>query len=426
MTKSEVDVIVEHANELVTVAGGNDKPRIGTHMGNLGIIADGAVAIRAGLIVAVGKTHQVEEEFAPKHIIDASRKTVMPGFVDPHTHPIFAGSREHELEMKIQGKTYLQILASGGGILKTVRDTRSASESELLESSRINMDLMLKNGTTTVEAKSGYGLTVKDEIKCLNVMRRLGREHQIGLVPTFLGAHAIPLEYSGKTGDYVRLVIEEMIPRVAELKLAEFCDIACESGFFNVEQSREILNSGKKAGLLPRLHADEFAPSGGAEVAAEVDAVSADHLVYSSEEGVRRIRQKGIIAVLLPAASFTLFMKEYAKARQMIDLGIPIALGTDYSPSSRNASQQMTATLACYQLKMTPSECITAMTINAAHALRKAREVGSLEAGKKADLVILDMPNHDFLGYDCGNNLVTDVIKEGRPVVENCRINRMN
>jgi imidazolonepropionase len=422
MTRKEIDIIVEHASELVTMAGSNERPRSGTAMRDLNIIPDGAVAIHAGVIVAVGKTEQVKDEFTSKKVIDASRKTVMPGFIDPHTHSVFAGYREHELEMKIQGKTYLDILANGGGILKTVRDTRNASENELVESSRIHMDAMLKNGTTTAEAKSGYGLTVEDEVKCLRVIRRLEREHQIGLVPTFLGAHAVPPEYSGKTEDYVKLVKEEMIPRVAELKLAEFCDVPCEVGFFNKDQSREILNSGKKFGLLPKVHADEFAPSGGAEVAADVDAVSADHLIYSSEEGIMRIRQKEIMAILLPAASFSLFMKEYAKARHMIDLGIPIALGTDFSPNSLNASQQVTIALACYQLKMTPSECITATTINAAHALRRAREVGSLEVGKKSDLVILDVPNHDFLGYSYGNNLVTDVIKEGRLVVENCRI----
>jgi imidazolonepropionase len=421
MEKETVDTIIEYASELVTLKG-STKPRIREEMSDLGIITDGAVAIKDGRIAGVGTTREIRDKFQAKYTFDASRKTVMPGFVDPHTHAVFAGSREHELEMKIRGATYLEILRTGGGILRTVRETRNASKGMLLENSQQIASSMMKHGTTTAEIKSGYGLTVESEIKCLEVIKTLETTFPMGIAPTFLGAHSVPEEYAGRTEDYVNLLTEKMIPRVEMEALADFCDVPCEIGFFNTDQSKEILLTGKKYGMLPKVHADEFAPSGGAQIAAEVDAVSADHLIFSPWNEIEQLAKGRTMAVLLPGASFTTFMKEYAKARSMIDAGIPVALGTDFSPNCWNTSQQMSITLACYQLKMTTSECITAVTINAAHAIKRATEIGSLEEGKKADIIVLDMPNHNFLGYQFGSNLVTDVFKDGRHVMQASRI----
>jgi imidazolonepropionase len=418
MEKTTVDIIIENASELLTLRG-SSKPRTGKEMSDLGIITNGAVAIKDSRIAAVGTSREIRDQFQTGESFDAIGKTVMPGFVDPHTHALFSGSREHELEMKLRGATYLDILKSGGGILRTVRETRGASAESLLANGKEILSSMLKYGSTTVEIKSGYGLTVEAEKKILHVINKLARSSfPGGIVPTFLGAHAVPEEYSGKTADYVKLLTDKMIPDVAAESLAEFCDAPCEIGFFNPDQAKEILLSGKKHGMLSKVHADEFAPSGGAQVAAEVEAVSADHMIFSPWNELEQLaKRRTTIAVLLPSASFTLFMKEYAKARAMIDAGIPVALGTDFSPSCWNMNMQMSIALACYQLKMTPSECITASTINAAHAINRAGEIGSLEEGKKADLIVLKVPNHNFLGYTFGANIVTEVFKAGQHVV---------
>jgi len=277
---------------------------------------------------------------------------------------------------------------------------------------------MLEHGTTTAEAKSGYGLTVKDEIKCLHVIRQGQEAHAVDLVPTFFGAHAIPLEYERNAEDYVRLVVERMIPSVVNAKLAEFCDVFCEEGAFSLNQAKRILRAGVKHGLKPKLHADELTPFGGAELAAETRAVSAEHLLYASETGLKMMAQRNVIAVLLPAASFTLMTNKYADARKMIELGVPIALGTDLNPSCWVESQQLVIAMACRQLRLTSAEALTASTLNAAHAVNRATEVGSLEKGKKADALILDAPNHSFLGYRFGTNLVSKVIKEGKLAVD--------
>ncbi len=416
--KEKVDVIIFDADELVTLRGDNQKPRTGKQMRNLGIIRRGALAVKDDTIVAVGKTSEIKESFKAEKVIDASGKTVMPGFVDPHTHLVFAGSREDEFEMRIEGASYMEILQKGGGILKTVRETRRASEEQLVENCKKTLDVMLEHGTTTVEAKSGYGLTLKDEIKCLKVIQRLNKEHQVSVVSTFLGAHAIPPEYERNADEYVKLIIDEMIPAVANQKLAEFCDVFCEKGVFNRDQSRQILLHGKKYGLKPRLHADEMTSFGGAELAAEVEAVTAEHLLFASDTGLRAMSDKGVIAVLLPAAAFSLMLGKYADARKMIEMGVAVALGTDFNPSCWVENQQIIIALACRQMKMTPAEAITATTINAAHAVNRAHEIGSLEPGKKADVVILNIPNHKFLGYRFGANLVDKVIKNGRLVVE--------
>jgi imidazolonepropionase len=390
-------------------------------MGDLGVVEDGAVAVDRGTIVAVGATREIRSEYSGSSIIDAADRIVTPGFVDAHTHLVFAGSRETELELKVKGAGYLEIMRRGGGILRTVRDTRVASKEQLLQICRKRCENLLRHGTTTVEAKSGYGLTLEDEIKSLEIIKQLDDQGPLSLVPTFLGAHAVPPEFENMTGKYVDQLCAEWIPEVARRKLAKFCDVFCEKGVFEVEDSRRILESGKKVGLLPKIHADEFYPLGGAELAAEVGAVSADHLLYASAAGLEQMKRAGVIAVLLPAASLTLMQDRFADARKMIADGVAVALGSDLSPSCWLENHQLVVALACYKLRMTPAEAIIASTINAAHAIRKAHEIGSIEVGKRADLLVLNAPDFRFLGYRFGTNIVDMVVKDGKMVVENGR-----
>lgn len=417
MAKEEADLLIINASELLTIRGGTEKPLLGERMRDLGIIRDGGLAIRNGRVAAVGKTEKIRAEFESSEIIDARKRVVMPGFVDPHTHLVFAGSREEEFEMRIEGASYMEILQKGGGILKTVRETRRASREELLEGCRRTLNIMLEHGTTTVEAKSGYGLTTKDEVKCLEVLKLANTEHPVEIVPTFMGAHAVPTEYKDDVDGYVQLITDEMIPTVATHRLAKFCDVFCEKGVFTIEQSRRILLKGKEHGLMPKLHADEMSGLGGAELAAEIQAASAEHLLFASDIGLKAMAEHGVVAVLLPGASFTLMVQRYADARGMIELGVPVALGTDYNPSCWVESQQMIIALACRQMRMTPAEAIVAATINAAHAINRSREIGSLEPRKRADVIVLNVPNHRFLGYRFGVNLVDKVIKNGKLVV---------
>lgn len=389
-------------------------------MEELGIIEDAAVAIKADKIAAVGKSDDLLDQFSFTNEIDATGKVLMPGLIDPHTHFVFAGSRESELELKIRGASYLEILQRGGGILRTVRETRSASKEELLRICRDRGRRLLLHGTTTIEAKSGYGLTLADEIKLLSVIRELDAEGPLTLIPTFLGAHAVPHEFEGRTHEYAKLVEEEWIPEIAKLQLARFCDVFCEKGVFEIEDSREILEAGKRAGLSAKIHADELYPLGGAELAADVGAVSADHLLYTSALGIERMRRAGVIAVLLPAAPLTLMLDKYPDARKMVAERLPIALGSDLSPSCVLENHQLVIALACYKLKMTPAEAIISSTINAAHALLRAEEIGSIEVGKKADIVIFDVPDYRFLGYQLGSNMVDSVLKNGGLVVKDC------
>ncbi len=419
MMKEEVDLIVEGANEVVTLRGGGERPLAGDRMRDLGVIKRGAVAVRAGRLVAVERTDDVKARFTADVVIEADGKVVMPGFVDPHTHLVFAGSREDEFEMMIEGVDYVEILRRGGGILRTVRETRKASVNELVEAGKEVLNVMLTHGTTTVEAKSGYGLNEEDEIKCLKAMQRLNEEHFVDVTPTFLGAHVVPPEYEGRPDEYVEFIVSDVLPKVGRLKLAEFCDVFCERGAFNVEQARKILLSGKQNGLLPKVHADELSQIGGAELAAEVGAVSADHLIFASDVGIDAMAKGGVIAITLPTTPLTLMIDRYADARKMINKGVAVALGTDFSPICQVMSQQLVIALACRTMRMTPAEAIVAATINAAHAVRRAHEVGSLEVGKRADFVVLDVPNYRFLGHCFGFNLVDKVVKDGELVV-NC------
>lgn len=416
--KESVDLLIVNSNELITLKDGSARPRTGQQMQSLGIMRKGCLAVKDGRIVAVGKTSEIRKEFRAENIISASGKTVMPGFVDPHTHLVFAGSREDEFQMRVEGASYMKILDTGGGILKTVKQTRRAGVDRLVDFGFKTLDVMLEHGTTTVEAKSGYGLTVKDELKILRVIKRLNQMHAVDVVPTFLGTHAVPPEYRNNPREYVDLVVKDMIPRVAAKGLAEFCDVFCERGVFSLEQSRRVLVAGKNYGLKLKVHADEMSTLGGAELAAGVGAVSAEHLLFSSDAGIKAMAKKGVIAVLLPVAAFCLMTGRYADARKMISFGVPVALGTDFNPSCWVENQQLVIAFACHFMKLTPAEAITAATINAAHAIGRAGEVGSLEVGKKADVIILDVPNHKFLGHRFGVNLVDKVVKSGRLVVD--------
>jgi len=402
-----VDILLKNANELITLKGSNSA-RKKEEMGNLSIIKNGYIAVKDSKIVDVGKNL----DYNAKKIIDASGKVVMPGFVDPHTHVVFAGSREFELDMKLRGLSYMDILKKGGGIFYTVNETRKATEKNLLRQSKNRLDSMLVHGTTTCEVKSGYGLNTNTELKILKIQNKLNENHKMDIVSTFLGAHAVPKEHSAD--EYVDIVIDEMIPKMKGL--ARFCDVFCEKGVFTVEQSRRILESGKRFGLTPKIHADEIVDTGGASLAAEVGAISADHLLMSSDKGLKEMANKDVIGVLLPGTPFSLMQDTYAPARKMIKLGVPIALATDLNPNCWTENMQFIIQLACLNMKMTPAEAITAATFNAACALELNDTIGSLEKGKQADIIILDCPNHKFIPYHFGINLVKTVIKNGRIV----------
>jgi imidazolonepropionase len=417
-SRESADILIVNAEELLTLAEGGQKPRTGKQMRELGIVRDGAIAIREGRIVAVGKTQEVTKAFRAEYMINAKGKLVLPGFVDPHTHLVFAGSLEDEFQLRVEGASCMELLGSGGGILKIVKETRRAGTEKLVDLGLERLDSMLVHGTTTVEAKSGYGLSTADEVKILEANRRLNRLHCVNVVSTFMGAHAVPPEYNGNSGEYVNSLIGETIPKVAEKGLAEFCDVFCERRIFSLEQAKRILVKGKAHGLKPKIHADEMSMLGGAEIAADVGAVSAEHLLFSSVEGIKAMAEKGVIAVLLPAAAFNLMMGRYADARLMIDCGVPVALGTGFSADCWVENQQLVIAMACHFMRMTPAEAITAATINAAHAVNRAGEVGSLEVGKRADVTILNVPNHKFVGYRFSVNLVDKVIKNGRMVID--------
>ncbi|KRF64650.1 imidazolonepropionase [Bacillus sp. Soil768D1] len=413
---------IKRASQVVTVKGGSKEPKRGQAMSDIGIIENGSVIIEGGTITFVGSDVEAEQYIstidAKVSTIDASGKVLTPGLIDPHTHLVFAGSREKELEMRLNGAKYIDILKAGGGILQTTTSTREASEEQLIEESLKRLNRFLQYGVTTVESKSGYGLTLEDELKQLRATKRLNEQHPIDLVSTFMGAHAIPVDYKENPDEFVRLVIEEMIPKVAEENLAEFCDVFCEEGVFTIEQSERILEAGKNFGLKPKIHADEIVQFGGAELAAKVGAVSADHLLQASTEGIKQMAESGVIAVLLPGTAFFL-MEKPADARKMIESGVPVALSTDRNPgSSPTESLPFVMNLACLTMKMTPAEVLTACTINAAHAIGRADQIGSIEVGKKADLVLFDAPNYQTLQYNYAVNLVDTVLKSGKVIVE--------
>ena len=379
------------------------------------ILENGAIAVADGKIAAIGETEDVRSQITAEPEfpeMEFHNKLAIPGFIDSHTHLVFAGSRENDFAMKLEGKSYMEILEAGGGILNTLRATRKATPDELYTNAFSFGTRMLERGTTTIEAKSGYGLETNTEIKMLKAAKEANKNLPAEVVSTFLGAHAIPPEYKGRTDEYVDLVIEEMIPAVSKGGLAEFCDVFCEKGVFNIEQSRRILETAKAAGMKLKLHADEIVQLGGAELAAELNAVSADHLLMSSDDGLEEMRKAGTIATLLPATAFSLDTA-YARGRDMIEMGLPVALATDFNPNCANESMFFTIALACYKMKMHPREALTASTINAAHAMDRADMIGSIEVGKRADIVILEAPNPEYLAYRFGVSLVHTVIAGG-------------
>jgi len=426
MKKQTKPVWIRNASQLVTFRGGSAAPLIGKQMEQLHVMENGSVWLEDGVIRAVGSDEEVRDacrdRLAEADVIDATGKLVTPGLVDPHTHLVHAGTRENEFNMRLQGATYMDIMNNGGGIHATTSATRQADHQQLFAESKKRLDQFLLHGVTTVEAKSGYGLTLEDELKQLEVAQQLHEAHPVDIVRTFMGAHAVPKEYKEDPDRFVDLVIEEMIPEVARRGLAEFNDVFCERGVFTPEQSRRILEAGKQYGLLPKIHADEIEPYEGAELAAEIGAVSADHLLRASDNGIRLMAERGVIAVLLPGTAFFL-MAESANGRKMIDAGVPVAISTDCNPgSSPTVSMPLIMNLGCLKMGMTPAEVLAAATINAAHAIRRGHEIGSIEPGKKADITLFDVPNYMVLQYRYGVNHVHTVIKAGVKVVEGGRL----
>jgi imidazolonepropionase len=394
-------------------------PRQDLPYSELSVQPEVGIAFEEEEIIAIDALQTLSKQYPIAQFIDGKNYWAMPGFVDPHTHPVFYKTREEEFEMHIAGKSYEEIAAAGGGIRNSVRVFRKASFDEIAELTYHRMRKFLEYGTTTIEAKSGYGLSLEDEIKSLRVIKKLAALLPLTIIPTFLGAHEVPDEYRDKRDRYVDLLVNEMIPRAAEEKLAVFCDVFCEKNVFTVAQSERILLAAKDYGMIPKLHADELYPTGGAELAAKVKAISADHLVKISGRGITAMKNAGVIPVLLPGTTFFLAKSEYAPARKMLAAGMPVALSTDFNPgSSMTQNMQLMLTIAALQMKMTPNEVIAGATLNAARAIAREASVGSLEAGKKADIILVDIPGYKYLPYHYGINHVKMVIRHGTVVHE--------
>ena len=393
------------------------KPKIGKQMQDIGLIADGAIAISDGLIVDYGNTKPIREKYQAHEYYDASGKTVLPGFVDPHTHPVFVNTREDEFAMRLAGKSYVDIAKSGGGIRSTINTTRSADESTLFALAAKRIKKMIQLGTTTLEAKSGYGLDTDSELKQLRVIQALNDSIPIDIVPTFMGAHEYPTEYKDNHNKYIDILCNEMIPAVAAHGIAKFCDIFTEAHVFSIEESFKVLSAAASHGLKLKMHADEIEPIGGAELAAKMGCISADHLGAASDDGIIAMKEAGVIPVLLPGTLFSLRSKSYARARFMIENDLAVAIATDYNPGSCNCdSMSMVITLACLQMNMSPEEALAASTINAAWAIDKQDVVGSIETGKYADIVVWDIPTYRFIPYHFGSSHIESVFKKGKVI----------
>ncbi|SHK47926.1 imidazolonepropionase [Paramaledivibacter caminithermalis] len=416
------NILIKNASELVTCSGFSLKK--GKEMNDLHIINDGAVIIEEGIIKAVGATQEVLKSISEDdyEVIDASQKTVLPGFVDSHTHFIFGGYRAEEFSWRLRGDSYMEIMNRGGGIINSVKGTKEASKEELIKLGKKRLNSMLSFGVTTVEGKSGYGLDFETEIKQLEVMEELDKIHPLDIVKTFLGAHAVPKEYKGREDEFIDFIIEDVLPIVKKRNLAEFCDIFCEKNVFSVEQSRRLLLKAKEMGMKLKIHADEIVRLGGAELAAEIEAVSADHLLQASDDGIKAMAQRGVVATLLPCTAFSL-KEEFARGRYMIDNGCAVALATDFNPGSCfTESIPLVIALATLYMKMSIEETITALTINGAAAIDKADTIGSIDVGKKGDIVIHEFPSYKFLPYHIGVSTVEQVIKNGIMVYDKNKV----
>lgn len=415
------DLVVTNCNQLITCKG--PIPKRKEALQDIGCITDATIASLNGTIIFIGTEKEYHNEVSLNKNgvqIDGKGKIGLPGFVDSHTHLPFAGSREDEFLLRLKGFTYLQLAAKGLGIQTTVKATRQASSQELLSLCLSRLDTMLLHGTTTAEAKSGYGLNTKDELKQLKVIKEANRMHPIDLASTFLGAHEIPMEYKSNKSEYIELIIREMLPKIKRQNLAEFFDIFCEKGVYSVDDTRKLVEAAQKSGLKIKIHTDEFSALGGAELAAEVNATSAEHLIAITQDGMTALSESSTAAILLPGVSFFLMLDKTAPARRLIDLGTIVALATDFNPgSSMTESMFFILQLAVFTLKMGVEEAINATTANAAYAISRQNIVGSLELGKKMDLLLCDVPNYAYLGYHMGINPITHVIKNGKIVVKN-------
>ncbi len=406
------NIIIKNAAQVVTCSGFAGKR--GKEMADLHVIENGSVVVTDGVISHVLKSDEpIPVDEKQYKVIDAEGKALLPGFVDPHTHFVFGGYREEEFSWRMRGDSYMDIMNRGGGIVNTTQATRKASFEELYDAARVRLDAMMQLGITTVEGKSGYGLDKDTELKQLKVMRQLDEDHPMDIAITFMGPHATPAEWKGREDEFIDFNIDEMLPLVASKNLAEFADIFTEKNVFSIEQSRKFLLAAKEHGFKLKIHADEIVQLGGAELAAEVGCISADHLLQASDEGIRAMAESGVVATLLPLTAFSL-REDYARGREMIDNNCIVAMATDINPgSSFTSSVPLLFALACIQMKLSPEEAVTAFTINSAAAIGRADKIGSIDVGKQGDLVLLQFPSYKFLPYHVGMNIVDTVIKRG-------------
>ncbi len=412
----QIDLLISGAGECASALGA--RARGGAELGRIELRSGAALAIDRGEILALGPEPDLCARYQARERLDARGGLVLPGFVDAHTHPVFAGTREDEFEQRTRGATYVEIAQAGGGILSSVRGVRASSKEQLLALLLARLDRFLELGTTTVECKTGYGLSLQDELKCLEVLRVAQQLHPVELVPTFLGAHDFPAEYRERKGEYVRILLEELLPAVRAQGVAEYCDVFTESHVFGIEDSRRILSRARELGLRLRLHADQLTPLGGAQLAAELGADSADHLEFVDEAGIEALGAAGVLPVLCPLVPLYLRQKQEAPGRRMIDAGLAPALATDFNPGScYQQSMPEVLTFAALRYRMSAAEALTAATLNAACSLGRGARIGTLEAGKQADVLVLDLPNHKHLVYEFGRNPVRAVVKRGRVVV---------
>lgn len=416
-----IDLLLLGAGQMITCGNGGDRPRRGKGLADAGIVENGAVAVLDGRIVATGREEDVKNALNDadiSRVVDAGGRVVMPGWVDPHTHAVFPGYRADEYEARIAGETYLEIEKGGGGIRRTVKDLRLMGEDELFELSRRRILKMMRSGVTSIEIKSGYGLDMENELKMLRVISRLGRETPVDVVSTFMGAHQRPPEYDSNS-EYLDFVTAEVMPEVAGKSLADYVDVFCEKGVFDAAESRRVLEAGRKHGMGLKIHADEIFAIGGTELAVEMGAVSVEHLTAITPSGIRALAQSDTIGVLLPGTSFGLASRSFAPAREMVEAEAAIAIATDYNPGSApSSSMPLAVSIACSQMGLLPSEAINAATVNAACAVGLGRETGSLQVGKKADMVIYDVEDYREIPSRAGIDHAVTVLKEGKTVWE--------